>query len=75
MQSRYECYVVMSPAVFLDGVLGIECNFAWWLVLLYVLLHVFVSHTHILETGNFQCVYRNCELCVIGMLFKKRQYG
>jgi len=38
--------IVISPALFLDVVLRMECNFAWWLVMLNVLLHVFVTHTY-----------------------------
>jgi len=45
--------VVISPALFLDVVLGRECNFAWWLVLLHVLLHVFVTYTRI-HIGNWK---------------------
>jgi len=32
-----------------------------------------VCPTYILETGNFQSLYRNSDLCVNGMLFKKRE--
>jgi len=32
-----------------------------------------VCHTYILKTGNFLSLYRNCDLCVDGMLFKKRE--
>jgi len=32
-----------------------------------------VHHIYVLETGNFQSLYRNCDLFVIGMLFKKRE--
>jgi hypothetical protein len=39
--------IVISPALFLDVVLGrMERNFAWWFVLLHVLLHVFVTYTY-----------------------------
>jgi hypothetical protein len=64
--------IVISPALFLDVVVRMECNFAWWLVLLHVLLHVFVTDTY-WKLEIFRLVYRNCELCVIGMLFKKRE--
>lgn len=32
-----------------------------------------VCHIYVLETGNFQSLYRNYDLFVIGMLFKKRE--
>jgi hypothetical protein len=38
--------IVISPALFLDVVVRMECNFAWWLVLLHVLLHVSVTNTY-----------------------------
>jgi len=38
--------MVISPALFLDVVLRMKCNFAWWPVLLHVLLHVFITYTY-----------------------------
>ena len=63
--------MVISPAMFLDVVLRMECHFAWWHVLLHVLLHVFVTYTY-WKLEIFR-VYTETDLFVIGMLFKKRE--